>query len=363
MYRPSIYYSLIYYRRIKLLEHITLALLVVFMITTLISKIYYLWKKYVSDVIIVGSGGYTGYFQSLLQEADVTSRLILPRREHQLSFPIQNTSSWSRPGSTELVFPSPNQEELEELSNKFDVPLENVTAAWDEISQEAKLYPSHDTFFSYAENLGTEQRSVYSYPLKEYYGEREHIIDITQEAGLATVTLRDGKKLYGRYAFLVETNHEELIEKYYNLNHPLGARISQNYLSQPDDDVEVGSYFESDGVSFCYYRDDKLGLTRLSTDVPVSFNDITGKYQVEIPECSLTGTLELYDLPSCQSRVDYLFFSWQLKEKSPVILDRLTIKSSSPSRDLLIIIKAISKMLTNFSKSQLALNGDIRSSQ
>lgn len=346
MIRPSTYYHLIYYQRIKLVIMVTFALLIVASFAGILAVVNYLWSTYVTDVIVIGNGPFACHFQSLLSEAGLTSQLVLPTRQYQLGCTVDNSTSWSRAMKDEIIFPEPSSEELESLADQYAIPLDIITTSWKQIATQASdKYPQHELFFGYAENLGTSEREVYSLHLKGCKATRHgRVTSIEQNAKLAKVRLGQ-EYIYARVACLVEVSQEDLFEHYFNLDQPCGARVVQSYLSKVEDDDKIGSFFESEGISFCYHRDETIGSTLLSSDVKVMFQEETSCYHLDLPETPLYEMLELNDLPQCPFRVSHLFFPWRKLDKSPLILDTTNIMSTSPERDLIIVMQSLTNLI------------------
>ncbi len=345
MIRPSTYYQLIYYQRIKLVVLVTFALLILTSFALILSSVNYLWSTYVTDVIVVGSGPFACHFQSLLEEAGLTSQLVLPSRQYQLGYMVDNSTPWSRSMKDEIIFPEPSSEELEHLAEQYDLPCDVVNASWKQLAKKANKYPQHELFFGYAENLGTQEREVYSWHLNtckaNYYN---RVTSIEQNAKIAKVRIGD-RYIYARIACLVEVSQQDLFEQYLNLDQPCGARVIQSYLSTVEGNGKIGSFFESDKTTFCYYRDGPSGVTLLSSDVTANFQAASSCYHLDLPETPLSENLELTDLPPCPFRVSHLFFPWRKVEKSPLILDTTNIMSTSPERDLLIVMQSLTNLI------------------
>ena len=346
MIHPSIYYSLIYYQRIKLVTLLTFALLILLGFVIVLALVNYLWSTYVTDVIIVGSGPFACHFQALLEEVGITSQLILPPRQYQLGCNVINATPWSRLTKDEIIFPEPSQEELESLAGQYGLSISLIMESWKKLAEEAKKYPQHDLFLNYAENLGTQAREIYSCQLKPCQAHRARVISISQDSKLATIKIGDrGTNLHARLACLVEVSQEDLFEQYLDLNRPSGARVIQSYTSDVEKEEKFGSFFECNEVAFRYHRNGTSGLTLLSSNVNAKFQPETSSYYLDLPETSLHETLELSEFPPCSFRVSHLFFPWQCRDKSPLILDTTNIMSTSPERDLLIVIRVLSKMI------------------
>lgn len=332
---------------------LTFALVIIAYFVIVLSLIDYLWSTHVSDVIIIGNGPLACHFQALLQEVGLTSRLLLPKRQHQLGYRIANSISWTRSLKDEIIFPEPCHEELESLSDQYDLPNDLVNAAWKQLSHDASKYSQHEVFFNFAENLGTQDREVYSFQLKTSQEKRmdyHRIISIDQSKNIAKVKVSGDHEsnLYARMVCLVEVSNEDLFEQYINLDQPCGARVNQSYISEVKELDKIGSFFEADKIQFLYHRNKGSGLTVLSSDVSAKFQPETGSYQVNFPITSLQHSFDLTNLPSSSFRVSHLFFPWRQQAKSPLILDTTNIISTSPERDLIIVMNAIrSKMLHN----------------
>lgn len=347
MIYPSTYYSLIYYQRIKLVTLLTFAILIVFGLVVILSLIKYLLTTYVTDVIIIGSGPFACHFQTLLKESGITSQLILPSRQYQLGYTINNSTPWSRPINDKIIFPEPSQDELKVLAKQYGLPDDLVKVAWEQLAKEGYKYPQDQVFLKYANDLGSEERKVYSILLKTSQARRAHVTSISQGPKLAIVKINNGENLYARLACLVEVSQEDLLEHYLDLDHPSGARVIQSYISTVGESGIFGSFFESKKTSFRYHRDNFTGLTLLSTDANVEFQPETSSYSYELPKEELYKVLGLTNLPSCPFRVSHLFFPWRQQPKSPIILDTTNIASTSPERDLIIVIQTLTKMLYN----------------
>ena len=358
MIKPSTYYQLVYYKRRKLVELVTFALIIIASIISILAIITYLWNKYVIDVVIIGSGPFASYFQFLLEKKGISSQLILPACDYYFGCRVENISPWLRFQQEEVIFPHPSDEEFNQLADKYGLPLSTLKDSWDEIAQRAKIYPPDEKFKTHAEKMGFQHRELYSYHLEKGASKRSCVISIQQEAKLAKVELEKGV-LYARLACLVEVNQGNLFEHYQDLNHPQEARIIQIYLSETEEG-RVGTFFESEGTSFCYYQNGSLGVTCLSTNTPVRFSLDSGSFFLETSHVSLPETLGLDRLPPRQAQVSHLFLPWKSQEKSPLILDTLNINSTSPERDLLIVMGGLAKMLSD-KLSGLFSNGSKRS--
>lgn len=348
MIHPSTYYQLIYYQRIKLVSLVTFMLLVMLGFIIILALVNYFWSKYVADVIVIGNGPFAQHFHNLLREAGLTSCLVLPPRQYQLSCAIDNLPAWSRVYQPDIIFPEPSQEELGSLAEQYGLSVDQIKTSWQYVSGKAYKYPQHEAFFTCAENLGTQERQVYTLQLQpSNHHEYHRVVSIEQDSRLAKVEVDNrGDKLYARLACLVEVSQENLFERYHNLDQPLGARLIQSYVSTDVEKEDVGSFFETETASFRYHRRDGYGSTLLSTDVEAKFQAETGLYQLSLPEIPLHETLELNELPNCSFRVSHLFFPWLQQDKSPLILDTVNIRSTSPERDLVIVMQGLVNTLT-----------------
>jgi hypothetical protein len=333
------YCYLVNYQRSKWIENVTIGLVLVFGYILTLGMVEYLWRDHCQDVIIVGSGPLADYFHHLLAEANLKVLSIVPKRESYFTATL-NEKPWIRTTPREITFPGPTEEELRQLSNLYSLPLEEVMSGADEMALEAELLPREGLFLGFADKLGARERNLYRYTYPTSHSSahlREgEVIYLSHQQ----VTLETGEVLHSRLVCLVEPP-ECLLEKYINLKEPLGARLEKVYISYLEG--KVGTFFQKRDISFSYARYEGQGKVKVSQDIPLERDG--GRYRYPIPPDNILEKLDLAYLPAHPGHISNLFFPWYKQEDSPLVLDRLTIPSISPDRDLLIVMQSLRKML------------------
>lgn len=310
-----------------------------------------LWKTYVYDIVIIGGDAYASYFHQEISRINLKSCLILPKRRYApLNLETRDSSNghillWSQSyHDEEIIFPSPRKEEYNSLETQTGLPVDLLETSWDSLREKAELLPNQSLFEEHAKNIGATCESLYRLKLV-YNGESvKDTVKKIVNSELSRVDLGSGRSIYSKSLCLVRINQLDLIEDYYDLDSPIKACITQEYVRlNQDGEGQFGSFLEIPGegaVTLCYYQSEQQSYTRLCQDIPITFDHTAGNYCISGPTKDIASRFEFTQGPTQLPKIKHLFF--RLKENPYLVLDFLP---GSPERNLLLVIKGIVKML------------------
>lgn len=356
---PAIYYRLIYHRQLKLLEGTTIMLIVLAGIILITAYIDIILREAVDDVIILGEPLLAGYFYDLLQEVGknhLKLRLIIAPKEtcfgYYITFGDKRRLLWTRSTrqSCNLRFPEPKIEEFKYLAEKYGLDEEDLVETWNTFKEECHNYPQHPLFNRYCQEHNFEERQLYSYrlPLSEERRRRkietEKVKIDPYSSGLHYLTVNK-KRIIGRMIFCINPEQEYLFRKFQDVNYPSALRLRQKYFSKTQE-IRDGTFICLKDDYFDYSRDEGISMTQLSTKIPLR------SYQCnEIINSSSSGNVFGFsDLIFIYPEIEQLYLPWK-PSSSIIVLDCCNIETTSSERDLIILLRALVKMLVNGEKS------------
>ena len=348
---PSTYYYLVYYRRRHEWLMITyLCCIIVGIIITLI-WIRYLLDIYLDDVLVIGSGLYATYFANQLKRHGYRCRLFLPSYQHNIAYCVSPVSDkelplyWMRQQEQDLVYSYLNDEDKETLSRKYNLSIDLIRQCYQELIDESiRLSEEEPGLYLITKPQLEDNRSIETtiYGCLENYNYQDNLHRLRI----------NGRNYYGTTMISVENNNPFFLEAGFNLQEPLAIRVKQEYkLLKGKDTTSFFAEKEQVPVNRMIYlcRDDGSSWLSFNRDYPIRYDPDQNMFRLTEEICSLAPNFGLEELPETQSQVSHLFLKRNRSKQSRrnlFFLDTVDIWSSCPERDLLIVMKAIEKLLT-----------------
>lgn len=344
------YVYLIYYRQIKLFQHIIFAMLVIAIVILVIRYGMNYIRDNVIDCLVIGDGDYAKLLHTELLKNNFSTKLLVTRRKVEPTFTFNQGRTYHYTSIKDKVVYSPaSQEELNSLSQAYAIPLDVITSTQDKLITSSQGFFRHDILDTFGNYIGAEVKPMYMYEFPKFDLQPIYcdISSVTNSNSFYKV-VTDINVLYASQVFVVEPTSISCLEQYYDLDQPITAKIGLQYTNPNldlDPSIPYGCNIQDKNLNMQYLCCNDIITTRIQEVVACTFDSGQGIYHIEADIDRIRDNIKLKELPTTDVKVFSLAF--RQKTQNLILLNTFNHDSTSSERDLYLIIMSIVKLLVN----------------